>query len=68
MGYEYEPIEVLNYKSETEEFSILWKKDKKHDKLRRIYLCFDSEDPRKYAARVHKAFEERVYADSIIRY
>jgi hypothetical protein len=40
-----------------EEFSILWKKDKKHDKLRRIYLCFDAEDPRKYAARVQRAFE-----------
>jgi dynein heavy chain len=55
-GYEYEPIEVLSYKAETEEFTILWKKDKKIEKLKRIYICFDSEDPRKYAARLQRAF------------
>lgn len=47
---------------------MLWKKDKKIEKLRRIYICFDAEDPRKYAARLERAFEERVYADSIIKY
>jgi dynein heavy chain len=47
---------------------VLWKKDKKIEKLRRIYICFDAEDPRKYAARLERAFEERVYADSIIKY
>lgn len=51
-GYEYDLIEVLSYKADTEEFSILWKKDKKIEKLKRIYICFDAEDPRKYAARV----------------
>lgn len=66
--YVYEQIEVLSYRSDTEEFSIYWKKDKKHDKLKRIYLCFDAEDPRKYVERVKNAFAERVYADSIIRY
>lgn len=59
---------MLSYKPEGEEFSIHWKKDKKYDKLKRIYLCFDSEDPRKYVDRVRHSFEERVYADSIIRY
>lgn len=59
---------MLSYKADSEEFTILWKKDKKIEKLKRIYICFDSEDPRKYAARLERAFEERVYADSIIRY
>ena len=40
--YVYEPIEVLAFKQDTEEYSIYWKKDKKADKLKRIYLCFDA--------------------------
>lgn len=36
--------------------------------MKRIYFCFDSEDPRKYVERVRNAFEQRIYADSIIRY
>lgn len=40
--YVYEPIDVLSYKADTEEFSIHWKKDKKYDKLKRIYFCFDA--------------------------
>ena len=56
------------FKTDSEEFSVYWKTDKKYDKLKRIYICFDAEDPRKYVDRVERAFEERVYADSIIRY
>lgn len=41
-GFEYEPIEVLSYRADSEEFTILWKKDKKIEKLKRIYICFDS--------------------------
>ncbi len=36
--------------------------------MNRLYICLDSEDPRKYALRVAKAFQQRIYADSIIRY
>ena len=50
--YVYEPIDVLAYKSENDEYSVYWKKDKKYDKLQRIYMCFDAEDPRRYVDRV----------------
>jgi len=50
-------VDVLAYKTDSEEYSILWKKDKKHDKIKRIYLCFEAEDPRKYVDRVERAFE-----------
>jgi hypothetical protein len=36
--------------------------------LHRLYICLDAEDPRKYVLRVANAFQQRVYADSIIRY
>jgi dynein heavy chain len=37
-------------------------------RLHRLYICLDAEDPRKYVLRVANAFQQRVYADSIIRY
>ena len=67
-GPEYQKVDVLSYDSGEELFDIVWKDDKTADKLHRLYLCFDAEDPRKYAARLERAFEQRVYADSVIRY
>jgi len=34
----------------------------------RIYICFDIENPNKYAKRLMKAFQNRLYADSLVRY
>lgn len=36
--------------------------------LHRLFICFDAEDPRKYAFRIANAFQQRIYSDSIIRY
>lgn len=36
--------------------------------MNRIYICLDAEDPRKYVLRVANAFQERIFADSIIKY
>lgn len=36
--------------------------------LTRINLLFDAEDPRIFAQRVAKAHQDRIYADSSIRY
>jgi hypothetical protein len=47
-GWSYDPVEVLDYNSEKEVFEVIWKKDKSKGYLKRIYLCFDAEDPRKY--------------------
>ncbi len=34
----------------------------------RINVCLDAEDPRKFARRVANAHQQRIYADSLIRY
>ena len=47
-SWSYEPIEILNYSEQDELFEVMWKKDKEKGKLKRIYVCFDAEDPRKY--------------------
>lgn len=31
-------------------------------------MCFDIEDPRKYVKRLQYAIQQRIYADSMIRY
>ena len=49
-------------------YTVLWQDDKSVDKICRIYFCYNSEDPRKYANRVANAFRQRAYADSVIRY
>lgn len=67
-SWSYEPIEVLSYSEEQEAFEVLWKKDKEKTMLKRIYICLDAEDPRKYTERVKNAFQQRLYSDSIIRY
>ena len=34
----------------------------------RIQLCFDVEDPRKFAKRVASAYQQRIHSDSLIGY
>ena len=46
----------------------MWKKDRERDSLKRINICFDAEDPRKYIDRVMNAFQQRLFSDSIIRH
>lgn len=36
--------------------------------IHRLYICFDAEDPRKYAKRLANAFQARLYADALVRY
>jgi len=46
----------------------IWDQTKQYCELTRINLLFNSEDPRIFAQRVAQAHQERIYADSQIRY
>jgi dynein heavy chain len=58
----------MNYDKVFDEFMIIWRDTNEAGKLKRIYICLDAEDPRKYMQRMKNAFQQRIYADSIIRY
>lgn len=52
----YKQLIIEKYDDKTEKFEGKWKHSNKAFKLHRLYICLDSEDPRKYALRVANAF------------
>lgn len=36
--------------------------------MHRLYICFDAENPQKYVMRLVNAFQQRIFADSVVRY
>jgi len=69
--YVWRDFYVHGYDKETDKFVGRWATDGDNGrevKVPRLHLLFDAEDPRKFADRVANAFQERIYADSIIRY
>lgn len=63
---EYQMIEVTEFKNE--KFVGKWLKDDVLASLHRLFICFDAEDPRKYVRRLKNAFQQRVFADALVRY
>ena len=61
-------VKILKYLPKSERFEGYWENTKERCRLFRIFLLFDDEDPRMFAKRFKKAYSNRIYADSIIRY
>lgn len=59
---------MQKYLPKSERFEGFWENTKEKCRLFRIYLVFDEEDPREFTKRFKKAYQSRIYADSIIRY
>lgn len=59
---------INGYDSERSVFTGYWDGTSEYVELPRIHLLLNAEDPRIFAQRVAQAHEERIYADSIIRY
>lgn len=64
--YEWTDVVIEFYDEEKQKFKCIYNEDiEKY--IPRIFLCFDVEDPRKFALRVSCAFQKRLHADSLIR-
>jgi dynein heavy chain, axonemal len=61
-------VRIQKYLPKTDRFEGFWENTKEKCRLFRIFLLFDEEDPRVFTQRFKKAYQARVYADSIIRY
>jgi dynein heavy chain len=67
-GY-WRPVLITSYDKERNIFVGFWDDDsQEYTELTRINLLFNAEDPRIFAQRVAQAHQERIYADSQIRY
>jgi dynein heavy chain len=65
---EWKPILIDSYDEENSRYCGHWDLSNEYVELTRINLLFNSEDPRIFAQRVAQAHQERIYADSQIRY
>jgi len=59
---------IHSYDEENQVFCGYWDNSNEYVELTRINLLFNAEDPRIFAQRVAQAHQERIYADSQIRY
>lgn len=59
---------IYRYDHERNIYEGVWDGTTEKCELTRINLLFDAEDPRIFAQRVAKAHQDRIYADSQIRY
>jgi dynein heavy chain len=65
--YFWETVEVMNYSSEQSMWVVSFD-DKEQAKVKRLNVCFDTEDPKKFVDRFIRAIVDRIYMDSNIRY
>jgi dynein heavy chain len=61
-------ILVTRYFPKSRRYEGFWEHTNQKAKLPRIYILFDEEDPRRFVKRFKHAYENRVYADSLIKY
>lgn len=59
---------VTEYDASSERFKGRWVASQEALSLHRLFICFDAEDPRKYVMRLANAFQQRIFADSLVRY
>ena len=65
--YLWRSLYITNFDPKKELFSAFWQDEESNKKIfeiSRINTLFTAEDPKKFALRVAKAHQERVYADS----
>lgn len=65
---EWKPVLIESWDEERSVYCGQWDMSSEYVELTRINLLFNSEDPRIFAQRVAQAHQERIYADSQIRY
>jgi dynein heavy chain len=65
---EWRPVLIRGWDEERAVYTGVWDETGVYVELTRINLLFNSEDPRIFAQRVAQAHQERIYADSQIRY
>jgi dynein heavy chain len=58
----------MKFLTKSERFEGYWENTKEKCRLHRIFLLFDEEDPRIFARRFKQAYQNRINADSLIKY
>lgn len=61
-------IHITRYFPRSRRYEGTFKHINQKAKLPRIYVLFDDEDPRHFVKRFKRAYQTRIYADSLIRY
>jgi dynein heavy chain len=61
-------VRILKYLPKSERYEGYWENTKEKCRLSRIFVLFDDEDPRVFSKRFKQAYQNRVYADSLIKY
>lgn len=61
-------VRVLKFLPKTERFEGFWENTKEKCRLQRIHVLFDEEDPRQFVRRFKQAYQNRINADSLIKY
>lgn len=61
-------VKIQKWLPKSERFEGFWENTKERCRLFRIQVLFDDEDPRVFARRFKKAYQARIFADSLIRY
>ena len=62
------PCEMVEYRAEDNIYVVRWTDTKELDRLHRIFLCFETEDPYIFAKRVIAAHRSRREFESMLRY
>lgn len=58
----------MKFLPRSERYEGFWENTKEKCRLSRIFVLFDSEDPRIFARRFKQAYTNRIFADSLIKY
>lgn len=61
-------LKVQKYLPKSERYEGYWENTKEKVRLHRIYIVFDSEDPREFVKRFKVAYQTRVMAESLLKY
>jgi dynein heavy chain len=61
-------LKIQKYLVQSQRYEGYWENTKEKCRLNRIHILFDEEDPREFAQRFKVAFNNRIMADSLIKY
>jgi len=61
-------MRLFKYLPKSQRFEGVWEVTKQKERLPRIKIIFDEEDPKKFVERFKSAYQNRIYADALIKY
>lgn len=61
-------LRLFKYLPKSQRFEGVWEVTKLKCRLARIFIIFDEEDPKKFVERFKRAYQNRIYADALIKY